>query len=477
MSFHGRKRELQLLDELYKRPDGQLAVIYGRRGVGKTALIEQWLAQYKLRALFWTADQRSSSALRRSFSQALQSYLDPSQAVEPDFTYASWDQVFSEVARLTEHQHLILVLDEFTYLIAADRALPSILQRVWDHQLKKRNLLLILTGSHAGMIERDVLSYRAPLYHRARLALHLQPLPYGALAEFLPNYTPADRVTIYACVGGVPQYLELLEADRTVAENIQALLGSRLVIDDAGALLRDQLSEPKEYVSIVEAISAGFNTVTDIARMVGLERTALPRYLGTLRKLGIVTREVPATETHPEKSRQGRYVIIDHYLRWYYAFLANQRANLERGNVQAVWALIARRLPAFVGEYVFEELCREYLWQLGNAGRLAFMPRMVGSYWGGKGQPQIDVVAINEDAHQIILGECKWQDKPLTAAIVADAISRAQKVIPGPAEKWTVSYAFFAKNGFALDARAAAKGVSSVWVPLERLDAVLQDLA
>ena len=477
MPFVGRKRELRLLDEAYARAAGQMVVIYGRRGVGKTALIEHWLDRHKLRALFWTADQRSSSALRRAFSHAIESFRDPQRPVETDFTYASWDQAFAEVARLAERERLILVLDEFTYLIAAERALPSILQRLWDHELKKRDLMLILTGSHAGMIERDVLAYRAPLYHRARLALHLAPLPYGAMADFLPDYSPADRVSLYACVGGVPQYLELLDPGRPVEDNIKSLLASRLVIDDAGALLRDQLSEPKEYVSLVEAISAGFNTATDIARMAGLERTALPRYLGTLRKLGIVAREVPATETHPEKSRHGRYVVVDHYLRWYYAFLANQRANLERGNIEAVWSLVARRLPAFIGEHVFEELCREYLWQLGNAGRLAFVPRVVGAYWGGKGQPQIDVVAINEDAHQLILGECKWQNQPLAPETVTDAIERARRIIPAPADRWTVTYAFFAKEPFTAAARAAARGVSSVWVSLDRLDAVLQELA
>jgi len=249
------------------------------------------------------------------------------------------------------------------------------------------------------------------------------------------------------------------------------------VIDDASALLRDQLSEPKEYVSIVEAISAGFNTVTDIARLAALERTALPRYLGTLRKLGIVTREVPALETHPEKSRQGRYVITDHYLRWYYKFLGNQRASLERGTIDVAWLNIRKHLPAFVGEHIFEELCREYFWQLGNAGRLMFTPRVVGAYWGGKGKPQIDVVAINEDAHALILGECKWQDKPVTGDTVRDAIARAQKIIPEPQSRWTVSYAFFSKGGFTPDARGAAKGYTSIWVTLERLDAILREYA
>jgi AAA+ ATPase superfamily predicted ATPase len=475
MPFHGRRRELAVLDEAYERAEGQMFVLYGRRGVGKTVLLGHWLESREHRHFFWTADQRSAPVLLRSLSQAITAFVEPGRSIPAEFTYSSWEMALDEIARLAQHERLVVVLDEFTYLMAADPSLPSILQRVWDHKLKRSNLMLVITGSHAGMIERQVLAYRAPLYHRASASLHLQPLPYGNLADFFPRYTPEERVQVYACVGGVPKYLELMRPERPLEDNLKSLLGSKLIIDDAGALLRDQLNEPSQCISILEAIAAGFDQYSDIAAMAGLPVSHLGKYLSMLKRLGIVTREVPVTETKPEKSRKGRYRITDHYLRFYYRFLANQRANLERGLINPVWLNIRQHLAEFVGAHVFEELCREYLLQLGNAGRLTFMPREVGSFWGSR-LPQIDVVAINEDAHRLILGECKWTGKPIEAAIVTSLIERAQRVIPAPVEKWSVTYAFFSKSGFAPDARSAAAGRQCMWVTLEQIDSALRQV-
>ena len=174
MRFYGRRRELAILDEAYQRPEGQMFVLYGRRGVGKTVLLGHWLERRKYRHLFWTADQRSAPVLLRSLSQAIAAFIEPGRALPAEFTYRSWELAFDEIARLAQPERLVVVLDEFTYLMAADPSLPSILQRVWDHKLKRSNLLLVITGSHAGMIERQVLSYRAPLYHRANASLHRQ---------------------------------------------------------------------------------------------------------------------------------------------------------------------------------------------------------------------------------------------------------------------------------------------------------------
>jgi AAA+ ATPase superfamily predicted ATPase len=473
MAFYNRKRELALLDDLYTRPDGQLFVLYGRRRVGKTVLLTYWLETRSYQSLFWTADRTSSGAQLRAFSQALQSFINPNQPIPADFTYSSWDIALSEIVRLAESQRLVVVLDEFTYLIEADSSLTSVFQRVWDHRLKHSNLLLILTGSHAGMIEREILAYRSPLYNRATSYLHLQPLPFGALSSFFPNYSAVDRAKLYACVGGIPQYLELLDPKRSADKNLRLLISSSLIIDDAGALLRDQLGEPRNYVAIVEAIAAGFTRSTGIAQMAGLQDSSVSKYLGVLQNLGIVVREVPATETRPERSKQGRYRISDHYLRFYYRFLAPARTNLERGFTEQVWQNIHQHLPEFVGAHIFEELSKEWVLRQGDAGRLPFVPRRVGSIWG-KGKPQIDVAALNEDAHAIILGECKWLSEPIRRNVVLDFLARAPGAIPTPADKWNITYAFFSRSGFTNEARQAAVGFNCLWVDLDMIDDVLR---
>jgi uncharacterized protein len=486
MAFHGRQRELALLDEAYHRKGAQLFIMYGRRGVGKTVLLGHWLQTRKYRHLFWGADQRSGTVLLRVLSQKIAAFQRSERPIGPAFTFESWEMAFEELGHLAKDERLVVVLDEFTYLIATEPSVPSILQRLWDHSLKHTNLMLVITGSHAGMIEREVLSYRAPLYHRFTDSLHLQPLPYGALAAFFPRYTPEERVEIFACLGGVPSYLELVSTDLTWKENLPKLLTSKLIIDDAGALLRDQLSEPSKYMAIVDAVAAGFDQFTAVATMSGVATTQLGKYLGVLKQLGIVTRDVPATETRPAKSNIGRYRLTDPYLRFYYKFLANQRDNLERGITNSTLQTLTHRLPGFIGEHTFEELCREFLLLLGDVGKLPFVPRIVGSYWAYYNPktmtappPQIDVVAINEDAHQAILGECKWTGSAMTATEVTYFLNQAAKMLPKLVgnEAWTITYAFFCKSGFAPDARAAVGNRPCMWVDLKQLDTNLRQLA
>jgi uncharacterized protein len=473
MAFHDRKRELKLLDEIFARSGGQLFVLYGRRRVGKTALLTHWLDDRQHRTLYWTADRTSAAAQLRSFSSAVQSYLNPDQPTTADFTYSTWEMAFNEVVRLAT-ERLVVVIDEFTYLIEADPSVPSVLQRVWDHRLKRANLMLILTGSHAGMIEREVLAYRSPLYNRATSSLHLPPMPFGALSEFFPDYTAEERANIYACIGGVPQYLELCDPDRSVDYNLQRLLSNAMIIDDAGALLRDQLSEPRNYVAIVSAIAAGFTRNNEIAAMSGLQPSNLSKYLDVLQHLGVIEREVPATVGRPEHSKQGRYRIVDHYLRFYYRYLAPARTNLERGLIQQAWHTIKQHLPEFVGTFVFEELCREWVLRQGDAGRLPFVPRRVGSFWGTR-KPQIDVVAINEDDHAILVGECKWTAEPIRKGVVEDFFQRADEIIPEPAGQWQVTYALFSRSDFTREARQAAGDRSCLWIGLDRIDRDLRD--
>ncbi len=473
MAFHNRSRELRLLDELYARTGGQLFVLYGRRRVGKTVLMTHWLNTRKHRALFWTADRTSATNQLRSFSQAIQSFVTPRQAIPVEFSYGTWEVALNEVARLAHDERLVVVLDEFTYLIESDPTLPSILQRLWDHRLKRADVLLVLTGSHAGMIKREVLAYRSPLYNRATQSLHLQPLPFGTLKLFFPDYVAADRVTLYGCVGGVPQYLELLDPGRTVDENLRGLLSSSMILDDAGALLRNQLSEPRNYGAIVEAIAAGFTRITEIATMAGLPPSSVGKYLRVLQHLGIVERVVPATVEQPDESKQGRYRIVDQYLRFYYRFLAPARTNLERGLSVQVWANISQHLAEFIGMYAFEELCREWVLRQADAGQLPFVPRRVGAAWGRKTY-QIDVVAVNADEHAILLGECKWTAGALGRSVVRGLMEKTAAVLPEGAEGWKVHYAFFSREGFTAEAQAEMGNHPTLWVDLPTFDRGLQ---
>lgn len=235
------------------------------------------------------------------------------------------------------------------------------------------------------------------------------------------------------------------------------------------ALLRDQLSEPRNYVAIVSAIASGYTRITEIALMAGLESTNVSRYLNMLQHLGIVERQVPATEQRPEQSKNGRYRITDPYLRYYYRFIAPNRTSLERGLTQQAWANIEQHLAEFVGTFGFEELCREWVLRQGDAGKLPFVPRRVGSFWKRKG-PQIDVVAINEDEHAILLGECKWREKSLGRGVATALLKKTELVVPEPMAQWKVYYAFFSKATFTDEARRELEGKKTLWVGLGELE-------
>jgi AAA+ ATPase superfamily predicted ATPase len=473
MEFVDRELELNLLDDLYRREGAQLLVLYGRRRVGKTRLVTHWLAQLGERHLYWMASQTSTTNQLRSFSQALFQFLNPAARIEPTFSYVSWQTAFEEVGRAAAQERLVLVLDEFTYVMQADPEVPSLIQHAWDHQLKERsNLFLILTGSLAGMIQRHVLDYQAPLYGRATARIRLQPLPFGALAELLPRYRPDQRVAVYAITGGVPAYIELFDDRLTIAENLKQRIANpaNVMLGDGVFLLHEQLDEPRNYMAIIGAIAAGYHALSDVARMAGVDRTNIVKYLGVLQELGYVERRVPATVRRPERSRKGHYVLVDPYLRFYFRFLAPNLGFIERGMVAQVISLMRDHLIDFIGTHTFEELCREWVAIQADVGGLHFLPERIGSFWSR--EAQVDVVGVNWRTKDILLGECKWGVRAVGRDVIRALPPKVAEVLPG--EGWAVHYLFFARHGFTAAAQAEARGINARLVILEQIEADIQ---
>lgn len=261
-TFKGRVRELNLLDELWQAPDATFLVLYGRRRVGKTRLLEQWIQKSQARTLYWMAEPSSAADQLRSFSQALYNFANPNAPAPPDFSYATWAQAWQQVAVLAQRERLVLFIDEFTYVLAISPGIAGVLQNAWDHTLNQTNLFLVLSGSHLGMMQRHMLSYQAPLYGRATSKLHLQPMPFGYTQDFFPNYRLDERVAIYAIFGGVPAYWERIDPTSSISDNIrrQLLTPNNLMQAEPRLLLQDFVQEPHNYVSILRAIADGART-------------------------------------------------------------------------------------------------------------------------------------------------------------------------------------------------------------------------
>ncbi len=482
--FLGRQSELDELNRLWGSKNAEFLILFGRRRIGKTALLTEWIQRTSHRALYWVASPTSSALQLKSFSQAVYNFANPSNPAPDNFTYAAWEQAIQQIATLAEKQRLALFVDEFTYLLEVDPGIAGLLQNLWDHLLSKRNLFLVLSGSHLGMMKREFLSYQAPLYGRASSQLHLQPFSFGSTRHFFPKYSAVDRVALYAMFGGVPAYWERIDPSKSISQNIksQLLTPNNLLQAEPRLLLQDFVSEPHNYIAVLNAIAHGAHTIKEIVAVAGLPTGHVNKNLSVLTETGFVERRIPTTEDEP--SRSGRYHITDPYLRFYFRFLAGRQDQLALGIQDQALAEISKHMIDFIGQYTWEELCREWTLRAGAAKKLPYLPDKVGSAWNA--EAQIDVAGINSMDKTLILGECKWTATPNDRRPVADLIeSKAPKLIPKRG-RWKVFFLAFSRGGWTAGARAYEDQISkqpvsganwtSTGLHLVELDQLDQDL-
>jgi AAA+ ATPase superfamily predicted ATPase len=314
--------------------------------------------------------------------------------------------------------------------------------------------MLILSGSYVGIMEREVLAYRAPLYGRRTAQWHLQPLVFADARLFLPGYSLPDQVRAYAVLGGVPAYLRQFDDRRPLLTNIEDEILSQgaFLYDEPRFLLQMELREPRIYFAILEAVATGRVRQNDIRQAIGIEGASLGYYLSTLRDLGLLERVVPVTEADPARSRQGLYRLLDPFFRFWFRFVYRERVHLERGDTARVRQAVEAQLDALAG-LAFEDICRARVWDLAAAGRLPFQPQRVGMWWDA--QTQIDVAAVSDE--YILLGECQWRSRPMGPEVLADLKRKAVRV---PGNRHQV-LALFSRAGFTepLQQEAAAAGV------------------
>ena len=267
-----------------------------------------------------------------------------------------------------------------------------------------------------------MISYQAPLYGRATSLLRLRPLPYAALIELFPERQADERLAIYAATGGVPAYLNLFTRTNSFVSALrnECLSPGSIMLGDPAIMLHEQLKEPQSFESVLSVIAGGFHKWGEIAKMSGVTETSLGHYLRILEELEPIERRDPLF-ARPE-GRKGQYYLRDHYLQFYYRFLAPHLSKIDRGYPDVAIDQIYQDLRSFIGAYVFEELCREWTLAAGVAGQLDFDPEVVGSYWGqyhGQGI-QLDVVAANQRQKKLLIGEAKWGKKTVSRSILTD---------------------------------------------------------
>jgi uncharacterized protein len=419
--FVNRRSELELLEKHYESGRAELFVLYGRRRVGKTELLAHFC--HGKRSIFFVADQVPEPILRANFSKAVNDVIFGVGQVSA--VYNTWDDLLNTLAKQAQSERLVVVIDEFPYLVAADPSLASILQRVWDRILKNTQIMLILNGSYIGMMEETVLGYNAPLYGRRTAQYLLEPLEFIDAQLFFPSYSPEDRLRAYAVYGGTPAYLQTVQLDQSLKNNIVdgILTRGSALYDEVRFVLQQELREPRNYFAVLQAIASGNTRQNEIKQAAALDNIA--PYLDTLQQLHIVERIVPVTETQPHKSRRGVYRLKDNFLRFWFRFVLSNHSQLERGAKEVVFdSEIASDLDAFTST-VFEQVCRQYFWRNGLRGNLPFLPRQIGGWW--QANEEIDIVLLS-DSHTMLV-ECKWSRRPVGVDILEQLEAKSKALV------------------------------------------------
>jgi len=464
MAFIDRAEEIAFFSRLQKRGGSQLILLFGRRRIGKSALMRHWAETSGIPHTYWAAAKEPAALQRRKLFNAV--FGSPAGK-----DFETWADCFDAVAQALGDRRHILLLDELPYAAEVDPAVLSSLQNAWDHQFKKEQAIIVLCGSHVNVMER-LLALHSPLYGRFTGQWRLGPLAFRALAAFSSRWTTEERVAIYATVGGTPAYLEWLDPKLSYNDNLRHVLlapGS-LFAAEPEFLLQDELREPRNHLAILRAIGAGAHTLADIQQATTIEKTHLASYLSRLQELYLVERRIPAT-VHPrerERSRKGRYHLADPYFRFYFRFLGPHIEDLAYKPEQVLPG-IYQQLKAHVGLSAWEELSRQWVDWAADAGKLGFMPEKIGAHWGDG--VQIDVVAVNWTQKQLLLGESRWGREPAGPGMLRDLITKAGRVVPG--EDWQVRYALFSRAGFTAPACREAETVDAFLIDLEALDAAI----
>jgi AAA+ ATPase superfamily predicted ATPase len=444
--FVGRSSELKLLDELYASSKSEFLVLYGRRRVGKTRLLTEWLTTRKITPIFFVSEQDSKESLLRQFSQIVYKKAFPNIPIQGSFSFANWDQVWSQIGELAKQDRLVVFIDEFTYMMAADSTLASNLQRSWDAILENSNIFLCISGSHLGMMVRGILSGTAPLYGRTTAKMELKPLPFGITKSYFTRYASAERVMLYAVFGGIPHYWRLIDQNKSVSDNIKRLLlspGGNLK-DEPRILLNDYISDPNNYIAILRAIANGYGTPKEIENFTGLPNIHLSQYISNLASTGYIVKKLPVTAS--PSSRHGRHILTDPFLRFYYRFIHSRLTQLEMGEIDQTLEELQKHMVDYIGTYTWEEICREWTIRASNRSVFPLYPDHVESDWGK--DYQVDVVGINTMKKHLILGECKWIRGRGKANILQDLIEKkAPKVVPASGN-WLVYFLGFSREGW-----------------------------
>ncbi|WP_135536015.1 ATP-binding protein [Halostella pelagica] len=430
--FIDREAELEALRSRYDGDEPSLIAVWGRRRVGKTELVEQ--------SIRGRDDVVHYQATETTRQVQLDDFVDEARDVFPgvERIRREWEDLLGYLGE----RDAVVVLDEFPFLIEGDESLPSVVQRLWDHEFDDTAVTLVVIGSSISMMKETVMSGGSPLHGRFDMRLQLQELGFDAAMEFFPAYDPEERVLAWGVFGGTPHYLQAVDDDQPLRHTIHDAVLSRrgFLHDEPEYVLRTELEEPNRYFAILKAIAAGKESSNEIAQAAGVDSDQISNYLKNLQDLEIVRRAVPVTE-NPAKSRRGQYKLKDALFRFWFRFVYGQGDKYDRAGDDAYDELIAPQLPDFVSPK-FEELCRTATYDLYDE----YTFDRVGRWWYQ--EREVDVVGLTTDSTMVV-GECKFTGSPMGYDVLSDLENDVEAIRWSPrGNDIDHEYCLFSRSGF-----------------------------
>lgn len=450
--FIGREGELASLNEFYSRDGIGMTVIYGRRRIGKSTLITEFVKDKK--TIFYTATKVGKNRNLELFSKQVIDLFMPGME---NISFQTTEAVFDYINKNIGDDKIVLVIDELPYWIEKDEALLSILQKYIDTVWSDKNLKIILCGSSLSFMEKKVLSEKSPLFGRRDSQMKLEAFDYLDAAKFVPDYSNEDKAICYGITGGVAKYLSLIDPEKSLDDNIIRLFFKTdgYLYDETRNLLTQEFSDTTIVNNIIEQIASGENSVNNIAGKVGEKEQTVLYSLDKLINVGLVEKKKCITEEKNKKKTQ--YVLKDYMFKFWYEFIPKATSVIEMGQGEIYYQKIVKPvLHSFMG-YVFEEMCRYYTLKHGIAGEYDCFITSVGTWWGTenisaeKGEKRyqsadIDIVALSEIDKKAVIGECKFKNEKIDKGIYETLIRRGNLI---SAKYEITKYLFFSLSGYS----------------------------
>ena len=438
--FIGRESEMSNLSNEYNRDGFSFAVIYGRRRVGKSSLINHFINNKK--AIKYTAVEQSDLLNLSNFSDSVlniypsaKSYID---------TFVDWGKAFSYISEQAKEEKVVLFIDEYPYLADKNNSISSVLQNVIDNKFLYSNIMLILCGSSMSFMEEQVLGYQSPLYGRRTMQMKVMPFDIFDTIKMFPNETNYNKLLAYAVTGGIPQYMSFISKHKSVTNGItnSFLNKNGSLFEEPHNLLKQELREPALYNSIISTIASGLTKLNEISTRLNEDNRKISKYIEVLRKLHIIRKELPMFN---KKSKKGLYVLEDNTYRFWYKYIPRNINYINNDMGEELYKeIIEPDLNNYLS-YIFEDVSIQYIQRKLKEGIIQPMYSSIGRWWGNnpvlKKEEEIDFIA--DAGNTYYFGECKWQNKQIGMTVVNDLIRKSMLF-----DVQNREYYLFSKSGF-----------------------------